>query len=577
VLSVDWFYKRVDIDFEKKKGHQMSFGYAGETLEIIGEDHLLYALTRRREELMAMVEENPAEVVRMALRSFGPLPIAIVQEHLIPRILAETQWKGFWDSARKVLKKDPLVVIPTRRSEPLCLLASEKAYDDAWFAQLKKERTMERILELVEEYQSEGTDKPDEAQAKIMANRLAFVVKGAGRRQPGLAARAVMLAKEFELPADQLDADAYIRSLLEVGTFLPVVSDIPARDIGRLLQHMKKVESDTCLNMLGENLTAFDISLLNEAMDLLLQEGREDICRAVFRDHTVEQESADVEMLYWLYRNPQWLESWSLGSVSNLARWMLRALEYDHNGEKLKTQNQLRKGFEQEDWLRDVLAVMTAPERRDLFRRIKESTRWETLDRQSLMGRIIKWYPEMQEVLKASIEEEAAPVQQAGRVTSERSYRERQEQLQRIIQEEIPAVAREIAKAREYGDLSENFEYTAAKDKQALLLKRQAELQEMLASVRPVDFAGFSAEAVGMGTEVVLVHAAGQRETYCILGVWDRDEALGIISCESALAKALEGHRAGDEVVVPTEHGEATCLVERVSRVPEEVQNWIVG
>jgi transcription elongation GreA/GreB family factor len=170
-----------------------------------------------------------------------------------------------------------------------------------------------------------------------------------------------------------------------------------------------------------------------------------------------------------------------------------------------------------------------------------------------------------------------APATPRGGVTSWRSYRQRQRQLEKLVNEDIPANSRDIGHARSYGDLSENFEYKAAKEQQRILMHRQEELEAQLKSVTGTDFAGLPAEAAGIGTRVVLEYPDGRRTEHCILGEWDQDEALGIIACSSRMSQALTGHKAGDEVRVPAEHGEEACRLAEVAPLPETVRAWCRG
>ena len=80
---------------------------------------------------------------------------------------------------------------------------------------------------------------------------------------------------------------------------------------------------------------------------------------------------------------------------------------------------------------------------------------------------------------------------------------------------------------------------------------------------------------VGMGTAVKLEYADGRIERYSILGVWDRDEDLNIISCESPMAKALLGTHAGDELDVPSESGPVPCKVVEISVLSDDVRAWL--
>ena len=141
---------------------------------------------------------------------------------------------------------------------------------------------------------------------------------------------------------------------------------------------------------------------------------------------------------------------------------------------------------------------------------------------------------------------------------------------------DIPANSKEIAVARSYGDLSENFEYKAARDMQRVLMARRADLEAMMSKVRPTDFSEAPKGVAGIGATITLEYPGGRTEHFHILGEWDQQPEKHIISSSPRLAKALAGKAPGDKVVVPTEDGtEVECLLRSVEDLPPEIKEWV--
>ncbi|MFH1679364.1 MAG: GreA/GreB family elongation factor [Candidatus Eisenbacteria bacterium] len=109
-------------------------------------------------------------------------------------------------------------------------------------------------------------------------------------------------------------------------------------------------------------------------------------------------------------------------------------------------------------------------------------------------------------------------------------------------------IPREIQKAREYGDLSENAEYDAAKQKQAEVSRRLDELRERVRRARAIEEIEVREDEAGPGTEVDLVSDSGETRTYWILGEGDRDFSGEVVSYRAPLGGLLLGKRVGDEV-----------------------------
>ncbi|MFH0878165.1 MAG: GreA/GreB family elongation factor, partial [Lentisphaerota bacterium] len=573
IQNVDLFYAKVEINFDKKSRHLMSLAYAAESLEVISDDHLLARKHRNPEELKALVTNDPAEVVRITLRSFGPLSAPLLQERLVPAIFPESDWKRFWDGARKALKNDPLVEIPARRSDPIRLLAREKKLDHHWFKILAGERDMATVLRRAEEVleSPEVLAALGPTEKGVLGERLAFVIKGAGRRHAGLTARALMLAAQLGVDPQVIDVRAHAAIYWRDDIILAVLKDLPARLVRPFMDFLLSMDEEGTLQRLLDILPRLELSALSEALSLLRSKGRDEVCASVFRK-AVGVQRAEVEYLCWLSKNADLIETWDLGPVPQISELMLIELEKDYSGERLKAQNQLRERFEMKEWLKMTLSALSEAKRREFLLKVRDSEAWPTVDRQSVMGKMIKLYPELQEVLSAKLKNADGGIASRGPVTSIRSYRERQQQLEKIITVEIPRIAREIGVARSYGDLRENFEYKAAKETQGILLSRRAELEKILHEVRPADFKGLPFDKAGMATGVVLEYADGHIESYYILGEWDQDDDRKIISTASRMAKALDGHAAGESVVIPTERGEESCLLKEVTPLPPEIQ-----
>jgi transcription elongation GreA/GreB family factor len=240
-----------------------------------------------------------------------------------------------------------------------------------------------------------------------------------------------------------------------------------------------------------------------------------------------------------------------------------------------RAKKKIRLLFEDKKWLGQVLEGLPAEQRVGLFAKVQKAAGWDASGKRSAMAAMIRLDPELAKVAASA---EAEPETRPGtHFTSWRSYRERQEKLRILSEKTIPENSREIATARSYGDLSENFEYHAAKDRQRLLLKRRGELETDLEGIKGTDFSGMPTDKAGMGTCVTLQRPDGRSERYCILGEWDRDEALNIISYKSKIAECLEGRTAGEQVALPGPSGVEVCRITEVGGLTADVRNWIAG
>lgn len=135
-------------------------------------------------------------------------------------------------------------------------------------------------------------------------------------------------------------------------------------------------------------------------------------------------------------------------------------------------------------------------------------------------------------------------------------YQRLQEELKRLIREERPRVVQDIAEARSHGDLSENAEYDAAKDRQGFIEGRIAELNGKIARAHVINPAELDTDKVVFGATVTLFDTeSGNEVTYRIVGEDEADIKLGLISINSPVAKALIGHPVDSEVRIKVPSG----------------------
>lgn len=139
-------------------------------------------------------------------------------------------------------------------------------------------------------------------------------------------------------------------------------------------------------------------------------------------------------------------------------------------------------------------------------------------------------------------------------------------ELKNLKSVERPAVIQAIAEARAHGDLSENAEYTAARERQSFIEGRIKELDGVISAANIIDISSLSGNVVKFGATVVLANEdSGDEVTYQIVGPYESDADNGKISTTAPLAKALIGKSAGDSVEVRTPKGAQSYEILEVS------------
>lgn len=139
---------------------------------------------------------------------------------------------------------------------------------------------------------------------------------------------------------------------------------------------------------------------------------------------------------------------------------------------------------------------------------------------------------------------------------TEGGYLRLQEELKNLKTVERPAIIQAIAVAREHGDLSENAEYHAARERQSFTEGRIGELEDVISRAQVIDISKLDGDTAKFGAIVTVVDEETDEEsTYQIVGEQEADIASGLISVAAPMARAVIGKSVGDSVEVATPRG----------------------
>lgn len=155
-------------------------------------------------------------------------------------------------------------------------------------------------------------------------------------------------------------------------------------------------------------------------------------------------------------------------------------------------------------------------------------------------------------------------------LTSVHSFKLLTDELNDIIVKQIPENSAAIAHARSYGDLRENAEYKAAKERQAFLQKRRSELELNVLNTQATDFAEVNPDKTAVpGSAVTLKYSDNnQEETFYLLGIWDSDPDKNFLSSASRLGETLNGKIEGDPLTLPDGR---EAVIAKVAKLPDDL------
>ena len=147
---------------------------------------------------------------------------------------------------------------------------------------------------------------------------------------------------------------------------------------------------------------------------------------------------------------------------------------------------------------------------------------------------------------------------------TKKGFEDLQKEYDDMLKKKRPEVVERLSSAREMGDLSENAEYTAAREELAFIDGRIEELEELLKQAELIADDHHTTQAVDLGSQVV-VKIGEKKETFTVVGEWEADPIEKKISHESPLGKALLGKSVGDEIHVEAPAGRMTYKIVSIS------------
>ncbi len=543
-------------------------------IAVLPEDHFPALVIYEPDQLRDLAGQDAIAFILLALKASKERRLAYRDlKHYVIQLLGEKGWQSWWKKTRLALKRAPRIDVTSGSQPTLRLLNQARNYEERLRKEFDKLTDPIARLSLVLSYLGETSGNVvagnEKAETAFMANEELLVYFGNG-------AAKLAVATLGEHPAIALAGLATHAEVAARG--VPVAKPNPQAaakvlgkmdDPGKLGQELPEALLLHTLNYLRVALPDRWPSVWAPVMIRAGRKTCDHIARAlVAADHLTDLEDALVQVvarptsspdaICWLWRS--WHASTTgkvltgfrslsasaiLTSLLNLcdATGKLIAVSGDgrHRHYLEMAQNSLVLGEG-----RPVQAVFTTADRDEAVRfkaLIHDNNGLTAARRGLLLGLLRAEYADLFVADDRSWEEDVI-------YTTETGLKRRQTELDEILKEDIPEVAKQIGVAAAFGDLSENAEFTAALEKRDQLTSRATAMESdlQLARIITADMAG--SPFVNVGSRVVARDLiADQEETYTFLGPWDADIDRHILTYNAPVALAFMGKKVGDEVV----------------------------
>ena len=560
ITTVDTVFARFLIDFPNKPGHHMDLGFAAESLKAVSTDHILAKKASDLEGLRKLAALDHLEVIKLVLKSYGGrATIDQIQQVLVPDVIT-SDWKKWWEVAKRELKKDGHFQVPTKKTEPIVYQVEEVSLQDRLLKEFRAAKGLKARTTVANEALKVFADLSDGAAAvKEINAALNLEIATHIRTQPGIAMEAMFVRDDLREAAGVAPAEGELTPQTiwsQEPRFSGFMDALPAAKHRRALESFKSA-SPHWPDVVRMALNSTSAKLCGELASLLIDNGKIDSLKETIAK-LINQHAASSELLLWLAKERSDAFADILGP--EVFRAMLSSMERDQFNEK-KSSRLRDYILSDQSLLVELIGSADLEVIKDLTRALQLSTVFDDMDKRSLLARIVKSYPAIQSLITGEQSR-----QDTSFVVSWSSLERRKDEYADLVQKKIPANSKEIAIARSYGDLRENHEYKAAKEMQKILMRRKSELEAQLVRARGTDFSTARTDVVSIGTMVRITDLGSrQEERYTILGAWDSDPDKQIISYLAPVAQSLINKKAGEEVELETESGPRRYRIESIA------------
>ncbi len=527
VVETNFALNVVRLDFETAKGVAVPIGIAARQLVPLAPGHFLNEKFTAPDVLREKVLADPGAALEHLIGSFGrPLTMTEIKD-AVKGLVAEDQWTSWWTAA----KKNPRAVVHgSGKNATVEWSHSADAADASLLAKFGKAALKDR-LDLFRKNQKRSPDL-----AAAMAKALAADAVALEDRDPAAAFEIAVLVEK--VPGVDLALDVERHVLERPLALLPRLAERTTRERAlELLVREKRAEAPA---VLAEWIFKEEDGRTIETIDRTLAEVDPET-RERTLDRLLKNPRSGPRAFVWFAQRAAADDAFRARLTPAILGRLLDAVTWEElGGLRTKVREMFDRTGLAASWLVKQATVAEARQFLDALGRHHEL---EALRRDGLVAAAEMRFPDLRKAEDDTFF-----------VTAEAVEKKRAE-LERILKVEIPENTKGIALAAAEGDLSENFEYKARRDKQQLLSARAGKLQEELGKARVLDPASIDTSEVRPGTKVTLKGAAGDK-TVTLLGPWDSSPETGVYSYLSDLGKALLGKTVGEQVTVLGENTE---------------------
>jgi len=578
----------IKIDFSKKRGHSMSLKMAVDALVTLSKDHIwVLKATKKKEEIREKIKDKDENIIwtlKTIIKSFGnACDMKKIKAELSPALLTAGEWSTWSSKARDILKSNPDFGVSAENSDVFIVRDRPVSVTEKLYNEFTAKRNFYDKVSAMRDYVNNKKSDPDSDYFTEMFSYFTSFLKssksdpGESRRTAESATQLAEYAASSFLLLNELAANknySHLKSAFS-GGFAEIFSNI--KDVRHLFKNLKDTKLKTeFLDNVRQNISNWPdiyIKLFPYSQLVTITEQLEDsgfmdklslLCNDCFERFRECREAA-----VWLYKNAKeksWFKAAGIGIEKQLIT-LIHILDITYRDienhkdtvENRKINKQVYNILFKDGELVSFIDEVDEEAIIRIFTFINGVKDLDPQDKLNLRSRILDKYPNFK--FFGDAEKKVS----RGLMVTQAMYEEKTKQLYHIMEVEVPLNSKEIEYALSLGDLRENAEYKAAKEKQEQLNSQVARLKEEIERAQMFDPASVNINKVSFGTKVTLNNkTAGKQENFTILGPWESNPNNNIISYLSPFGSAILNRTEGEEFEFAINEERNSYLVEKI-------------
>ncbi|MDR2495304.1 MAG: transcription elongation factor GreA, partial [Spirochaetaceae bacterium] len=471
------------IDFAKHRGHAMSLKMAVNALQTLPKDHIwVLKATWKKEKLYTKIKNENDWALKTVIRSFGnSCDLKRIKTEFVPSVLSVGEWTSWSAKARDLLKSDPSFGVSPENIDIFTVRERGISIEEKLFNEFKAQRNFFDRVMTIRNYASRKDAEPDSEYFNEMFSYFTGYLRSFSQANEQVVASYLLvkdLAGQFpHLGGVPESAFPEIFGAIEdIPVMFSHLKDAKLRE--EFLSHIKLCIPDWP----DVYIKLFPSALFNSMVHALKAAGHEQKLAAM-TVHCFENYRDYREAVVWFFKNSQ-EEEWfkqadipyekQLITLIHIMDITFREIEnHRDTAENRKINRQVYTVLFKEEVLNRYIGDADYDSIIRLYTFINDVKDLDPTDKLNLRGRILDKYPDFR--FFGDVEKITST---RGLMVTAAKYEEKKRQLSRIMEEDVPANSREIAFALSLGDLRENAEYKAAKEKQEILNATVARLKD---------------------------------------------------------------------------------------------------